>query len=119
MFIQHLSATNDVNGNPRRVYAVYSATGVILDVIDEGYEGKGKYRNADLIELPAVVITPAEYREWLARVEHFNGRWEVIDAEDGFVWHRFYSRPRALKYRRAHYKPEALTIREAMAETTP
>lgn len=111
--LQNLCCTNDVNGNPRRIWAVYGPSGVIVDALDEGYAGKGeKYRNRpDLVELPSIVITPGEYREWLDRVEHFGGRWEVVET-DAFVWHRFHTRDRAMKYRRKHHAADRLFVVE-------
>ena len=111
MAIQHLTANNDANGNPRRVWAVYSRTGGILDVIDEGYSGfPSKYR--DLPQLPTVSIDGAEYREWMHREENLKGRFEVVDKADGFVWHRFYTRAKANKYRREHHNADGLEVRE-------
>jgi hypothetical protein len=62
--VQHLCATNDVNGNPRRIYALYDVAGNIVQVIDQGYTGRREVPKG-LIELPEVNITPGEYRAWL------------------------------------------------------
>ena len=60
-FIQHLRSTNDINGNPRRVFVLYDNNGNIIKTIDEGYrgfpvEGKG------LKHLSSIKVIPAEYR---------------------------------------------------------
>jgi len=63
VLIQHLRATNDTNGNPRRVFAVYDMnTGDIIEVIEEGYQGSGAYskKYPDHIMLPDVVVSPSE-----------------------------------------------------------
>jgi hypothetical protein len=69
---QNLKTTNDTNGNPRRLWAVYTADGSTVAMLDEGYGGRrvmldcmshDDYR--DIRELPAVEITPAEYRRLL------------------------------------------------------
>jgi len=62
--MQHLCATNDRNGNPRRLWAVYTNDGHVIEVIDEGYAGRPQV-GADVVELPMVHITPAEYSAWL------------------------------------------------------
>ncbi len=63
---QHLKTTNDRNGNPRRLYVVYSDKGECTAIIDESYAGKPKelYHATELLEHD---ITPAEYKhtiEW-------------------------------------------------------
>ncbi len=62
--VQHLRAPNDVNGNPRRCYVIYSDDATILDVIDEGYVGRPMWVR-DLAELPEMNITATEYKQWL------------------------------------------------------
>lgn len=37
--IKHMCAVNDVNGNPRRVYAMIDEDGYYLAAWDEGYSG--------------------------------------------------------------------------------
>ena len=37
--IKHLCASNDSNGNPRRLFAAMGPLGGVLAVWDEGYEG--------------------------------------------------------------------------------
>lgn len=69
---QRLATTNDVNGNPRRLHAVYDLdnAGDLVALYDEGYAGARIARhdmtagesNA-LIVLPDWTITPAEYRD--------------------------------------------------------
>lgn len=65
-FVQHLKTTNDTNGNPRRLWAVYrvASTGNFMvwdQVIDEGYGGKPTELRGYL-ELPELYITPQEYK---------------------------------------------------------
>lgn len=132
-FTQRYSAANDVNGNPRRAVAVYGLDRIgnprILDAYDEGYGDKPVWlRELHLPELPTISVTAGEYKEWLHRAENINGRFEVVEpasvlyrAENGesvevprdeFVWHRFGTRARALKYRREHHKAPVLFIRD-------
>ena len=68
--LQHLRCTNDRNGNPRRIWAIYdvSPEGVLrgpeesgVSYRDEGYGGKPKDLRG-LPELPCVDITISEYR---------------------------------------------------------
>lgn len=60
---QHMSAKNDSNGNPRRLWMVYE--GKDFYAIDEGYNGRPKCL-ADYVELIPVNISPADYHELLA-----------------------------------------------------
>lgn len=58
---QHLSAPNDVNGNPRRLYVVYSTiNGEVLKVYDEGYGGLPGELKTELAMI-GVVITVQTY----------------------------------------------------------
>jgi hypothetical protein len=64
-FVQHLKTTNDTNGNPRRLWAVYrlASTGNFFvwdQVFNEGYGGKPEELRR-YIELPEIYITPSEY----------------------------------------------------------
>jgi len=61
---QHLRCKNDKNGNPRRVFVFYDASGAIVNAIDEGYSGRPE-RCRGLVELPSFNIMPAERRELL------------------------------------------------------
>jgi hypothetical protein len=59
----HLSTTNDVNGNPRRLY-VKVEDGGPRTIIEEGYEGIAAARRAGMPETcyPMTIhITPVEY----------------------------------------------------------
>jgi hypothetical protein len=137
--IQHLCAENDNNGNPRRCYVVYTIPDdgqpEINDVFDEGYGG---YRGVpewarSLPSLPSITITVGEYREWMDREEHLHGKYEVVESgspgsrefegepaipkRDEFVWHRFNTRARALRFRRERGKGQTWQIRER--ETVP
>lgn len=61
---QHLNAGHDTNGNPRRVFVLYDATGAIVRAIDEGYcRTPAELRT--LIQLPGFDIKPADYRTLL------------------------------------------------------
>lgn len=77
---QRLTTTNDTNGNPRHLVAVYDLdnAGGMTALYDEGYAGYRVARldmtageMAALIELPEWTITPGEYRAALrsARAE--------------------------------------------------
>lgn len=41
-YVNHICATNDVNGNPRRALVVYDEQGRHVETIDEGYDGYSK-----------------------------------------------------------------------------
>jgi len=60
MYIQHLRADNDSNGNPQRLYLVYRKDGTIKNVIDEGYSGRPQI---DAFELMMINITSKEYHD--------------------------------------------------------
>lgn len=67
-----LSAPNDTNGNPRRLYIVNeindSGYAERLDVIDEGYAGRAaltnKYPDAVLLQ-QEITVAAAEYKKWI------------------------------------------------------
>lgn len=61
---QRFNAGNDTNGNPRRVFVVYSSGGTVLDTIDEGYAGAPQWVR-QLHQLPDVRCSVSEYRDWL------------------------------------------------------
>ena len=61
---QHLLCTNDLNGNPRRVYVFYSSAGEIVAVEDEGYRGTPAACRG-LVQLPTIETYPAERRTLL------------------------------------------------------
>jgi hypothetical protein len=73
MFCQRLSATNDTNGNPRRVWVVYGETegfySSIVTARDEGYSGRPS-EFAFLVRLPDLEITPGEYKHILKSYAH-------------------------------------------------
>jgi len=59
----HLTTTNDVNGNPRRLYVEVEG-GVYKTIVREGYEGIARAHRAGMPETyfpPRIHITPAEY----------------------------------------------------------
>jgi len=64
----HLCATNDANGNPRRLYARLDGGGCFIAAWDEGYSGSHAvpeaYRDA-ANRAPYIEITPREYRRIL------------------------------------------------------
>ena len=62
---QHLRASNDSNGNPRRLWIVYGRDGAPLRIEDEGYSGREAVRGLNCPELPSAEITPKDYRAWL------------------------------------------------------
>ena len=65
MELLHLKTKNDVNGNPRRLY-VALLDGVILGVVNEGYQGSGAIPEAWKTEggnYPLDLdITPGQYQ---------------------------------------------------------
>jgi len=71
LIIQKLCASHDVNGNPRRVWAVYmpeDGEGLLIDAVDEGYDGKPRDLCGEhVVELPSVVGTASEDEETLRR----------------------------------------------------
>ena len=58
-YCQRIRTTNDVNGNPRRLWIGYDDEGRVIAAADEGYSGRPWY---DAIDLLDVNVTPAEYR---------------------------------------------------------
>lgn len=62
-FIQHLQATNDTNGNPRRVYVFYDDNGDIIKTVDEGYQGFRKEWRG-IKQLPEIKVMPSEYKHF-------------------------------------------------------
>lgn len=63
--IIHLAATNDTNGNPRRLYVKLDRRGFIAGAWDEGYLGSGAIPSQYRREVvgPRLEITPGEYGE--------------------------------------------------------
>lgn len=76
MIALHLRASNDTNGNPRRLFLILDNDGDAVDAVDEGYSGYGAIaRNYPEIKIGATIeVTPAEYRSWL---KTFDGRARV------------------------------------------
>jgi hypothetical protein len=73
MYCQRLSATNDTNGNPRRVWVVYGDDGFlhgsIMTARDENYGGQPlEFRT--IPRLPDLDITQAEYKHILKSYAH-------------------------------------------------
>lgn len=73
---QQLRATNDVNGNPRRVWVLYKANKItqfagVIEAIDEGYTGDPFHGAAkgtpwrESVQLPGIDVSPKEYRAFL------------------------------------------------------
>lgn len=65
---QRICAAPDAEGNPRRLYAIYGTDGSLLASIDYEHFGQPKWFD-DLIELPAVAVSVAEYNRWLRKAE--------------------------------------------------
>ena len=57
---QRIRTMNDANGNPRRLWLGYSASGEVLQVFDEGYSGD-PWPTCQRA-LPEIDAPPAEYR---------------------------------------------------------
>lgn len=122
---RRLCAPNDVNGNPRRVYAVYGAGGRLVDVIDEGYDGRPAHLR-DVPDLPPVAIPGAEYRVWMRRGDALHGRFAVTSPAEparaetstcpgrgalpAVTWIRFDTLKRAQAYVRAHSAADRDTV---------
>lgn len=70
---QHLQTTNDVNGNPRRLWLLLDAqTGSIIKVVNEGNRGIPKEWR-DVPELPQIDVTLKFYHDalsWAKRTNH-------------------------------------------------
>lgn len=68
MLFLHLAATNDNNGNPRRLYLVFKDDRIDA-VVDEGYRGEGILRELypDLLIGPMyrINIPVSEYNGWV------------------------------------------------------
>lgn len=60
MIRQHICCQNDVNGNPRRLYAVYNVTGKTVAVIEEGYSNISD-DVSQLSSIMEIVVAPTEY----------------------------------------------------------
>ena len=72
---QHQRATNDSNGNPRRLYVGWRTRcehgarwGEIVAVHDEGYRGRPGTLNG-AYELTPATITPGDYREMIRHAD--------------------------------------------------
>jgi hypothetical protein len=70
-----INAGNDVNGNPRRAAVIYELTpnedgsgavAMLLDVIDEGYEGYPRWVRS-LAYLGSFRVSVKEYKAYLKR----------------------------------------------------
>jgi hypothetical protein len=66
---QHLCAPNDRNGNPRRLWVLYSkGTGDVFEVINEGYGGRPTVCDARRVktatEVAQIQISTKEYNNW-------------------------------------------------------
>jgi len=59
---QHLRAPNDENGNPQRLWFVYTPNGRVAICIDEGYCGRPRQlREPFFYELPEFDVSVDEY----------------------------------------------------------
>lgn len=91
------SAVNDVNGNPRRVWVGYSDRGAILAASIVQYGNPPAWHRDARTQLPSVVITPGEFRDWERRIEDNTGAYGLTDPTDdsGYVWARYSTAARA------------------------
>ena len=59
--VQHLRAKHTPSGNPQRLFLIYNPEdGYIVDIIDEGYNGKPE-GFSEMIELPTIDISKSDY----------------------------------------------------------
>lgn len=73
---QRIGTTNDVNGNPRRHYALYSHAGLTIATIEEGYHGRGQVQylyEAGVVELPSITVSPSELKHFLGAAKTRGG----------------------------------------------
>lgn len=68
MIYLHLRASNDNNGNPRRLFMVLDADARIKAIINQGYNGRREIREnfPNAKEGPNIDITVPEYNHWIA-----------------------------------------------------
>lgn len=83
MFVQWIKAPNDSNGNPRRAFVIYaiheddySGYTVIVDVIDDGYQGQPQWVRK-LPHADSVKVSVAEYKRYL--------KYSAVTASEPFV----------------------------------
>jgi hypothetical protein len=64
--VQRLRTTNDINGNPRRVWIIYYPGSMPL-ALDEGDRGTPQQVTAinEYVQLPDISVPPSEYRSFL------------------------------------------------------
>lgn len=102
LIVQHCKANNDVNGNPRRCWAIYAHDGRVgrlagrIRVVDEGYEhgsAESALKSCGLptdayVEVPPVHVTPGEYRDLVTAGERLDpaNPWRVVWIDDGTVY---------------------------------
>ena len=71
MLVFQLAASNDRNGNPRRLFLIVDTDGNIVEAIDEGYNGTSayelKYPDAKLVTWMNVPVS--EYNTYLKEFE--------------------------------------------------
>ena len=137
--VQHQRATHDTNGNPRQLWVIYQDCSTdptryarLHRVVDAGYgistaakamKAVGLNDTAHLI-LPAVDITPIEYREGLRIAESTNPdlpwrvRW-VDDGIDGEAFCYAASRSRARKVADEYNRPYRNTERPIRVVAEP
>lgn len=71
--VQHIRAPNDANGNPQRLYLVFSIyTPSFVNAYDEGYLGEDAIPRAvraasSTVWLPAINVGVTEYRRLLKK----------------------------------------------------
>ena len=87
VYLQWFRSNHDVNGNPRRVFALYGANGDILDIFDEGYSGKPvvvlKDRKIQLVysgDIDSHAVIPYAYNRDKIQYRDSKGvTWVVVD----------------------------------------
>ncbi len=68
MIAVYIATKNDTNGNPRRGWIVFNASGGVSGFVDEGYLGTAALAEAGWGTIPRtaqrITVTPGEYRGW-------------------------------------------------------
>ncbi len=67
MIAIYFNANNDKAGRPRRCWAIVDEAGIIVDAVDEGYNGNAELcrKYPGIVETMQLATTPAEYRRLL------------------------------------------------------
>jgi hypothetical protein len=68
MIAVYIATKNDTNGNPRRGWIIFNATGDVAGFVDEGYLGTAALAEAGWGTVPRtaqrITVTPGEYLGW-------------------------------------------------------